>query len=67
MPHPFRQDHPETSESLQAIARLLGRQAARELLAAGNRGSRDSEASRAPTESVARPPGTPKFEQETGA
>jgi hypothetical protein len=53
--------------SLHDLARLLGRQAAREVLAAGNRGGRDSEASRAPTESVVRPSGTPKFEQETGA
>ena len=67
MPHPFGQDDPETSESLQAVARLLGRQAAREVRAAGNRGGRDSEASRAPTESVVRPPCTPKLEQETGA
>ncbi len=67
MPPPFLQDDPETSESLRAFARLLARAAARELLAAGNRGGRDSEASRAPTESVARPPCTPKFERETGA
>ncbi len=67
MPQSFGQDDPETSESLRAFARLLARAAARELLAAGNRGDRDSEASRAPTETVVRPPGTPKFEQETGA
>ncbi len=67
MPHPFGQDDPETSEALRAFARLLARAAAREMPAAGNRGGRDSEASRAPTESVVRPPGTPKFEQETGA
>ena len=49
------------------LVRLLARQGAREVLAAGNRGGRDSEASRAPTESVVRPPGTPKFKEETGA
>ncbi len=67
MPHPFGQDDPETSEALRAFARLLARAAARELLAAGNRGGRDSDPSRAPTETVGRPPGTPKFEPETGA
>ncbi len=67
MPPPFLQDDPETSESLRAFARLLARAAIRELLAAGNRSGRDSEASRAPTESVVRPPCTPKLEQETGA
>ncbi len=67
MPPPFRQDDPETSESLRAFARLLARAAARELLAAGNRGGLESEASRATTETVVRPPCTPKFEQETGA
>ncbi len=68
MPPPFRQDDPEeTPESLRAFARLLARAAVREVLVAGSRGGRDSEASRAPTESVVRPPCTPKLEQETGA
>ncbi len=67
MPQSFGQDDPETSEALRAFARLLARAAAREVLAAGNRGGRDSEASRENTGSVVRPPGTPKFEQETGA
>ncbi len=67
MPPPFQQDDPETSESLRAFARLLARAAVREVLAACNLGGRDSEGSRAPMESVGRPPCTPKFEQETGA
>ncbi len=67
MPPPFLQDDPETSETLRAFARLLARAAVREVLVAGSRGGRDSEASRAPTESVVRPPCTPKLEQETGA
>ncbi len=67
MPPPFRQDDPETPKSLRAFARLLARAAVREVLVAGSRGGRDSEASRAPTESVGRPPCTPKFEPETGA
>ena len=67
MPPPFRQDDPETSESLRAFARRLARAAVREVLVAGNRGGRDSEASRAPTETVAQPPCAPKLEQETGA
>ncbi len=67
MPQSVGQDNPEMSEALRAFARLLARAAGREVLAAGNRGGRDSEASRAPTESVVRPPGTPKFEPETGA
>ena len=67
MSHSFRQDDPERSESLRAFARLLARAAVREVLVAGSRGGRDSEASRAPTESVAQPPRTPKFKQETGA
>ena len=65
--HSFPQDDPERSESLRAFARLLARTAVREVLADGDRGGRDSEASRAPTETVVRPPCTPKFEQETGA
>ncbi len=65
--HSFRQDDPETSESLRAFARLLARAAVREVLVAGSRGGRDSGSSRAPTASVVRPPCTPKLEQETGA
>ncbi len=47
MPQSVGQDNPEMSEALRAFARLLARAAARELLAAGNRGGRDSEGSRA--------------------
>ncbi len=66
-PRPCRPQLAAPTEALSPLARLLARVAAREVLAAGNRGGRDSEASRAPTESVVRPPVTPKFEQETGA